>query len=180
MTTFSPGDRVRVYAPHLRGEGEVLYHVPAGDRAPERYRVKLDASPRTRSIAAKYLRPVERPAPPVNELTREPWYDLVTGVPVAKDHRWRSPTYLAWIRSQPCQACHASPPNEASHHPEEGHGSMGMKCGDDRVMSLCTECHHEHHAGRGKTLDRYWVERVVGRMFRTYVLQEMGLGKKAS
>lgn len=180
MTTFSPGDRVRVYAPHLRGEGEVLYHVPAGDRAPERYRVKLDASPRSKSIAARHLRPVERPAPPVNELVSRPDYTAAELEPIGKETVVRSPTYRAWVRELPCECCGKAGPNECSHHPEEGHGSTASKCSDLRTLSLCRSCHAGHHAGRNAfTSDRYWVERRIVRTLRRYFAEVMGIGEVA-
>jgi len=63
-----------------------------------------------------------------------------------KQARVRSPQYLAWLRTQPCAACAAPPPSEASHHGPRG---LGQKADDDRAIPLCQRCHaFWHHKGK--------------------------------
>lgn len=68
--------------------------------------------------------------------------------PLPKAPPLRSRAYLEMVRRERCLAhgydC-PSPTREASHHPEPGHGSTGMKAGDDRTVPLCHEAHREYH-----------------------------------
>lgn len=143
---LSPGDRVRVFAPHMRGEGEVLYGVPAGDRAPERYRIRLDGASRTTSVASKYLRAIERPHPSPGELSAVPDYDGGPELqPVSKDPPLRSERYKAWIRTQPCAYTGSRVGVEASHHVPKGGGRMGKKTSDYNCLPLCALVHRRYH-----------------------------------
>lgn len=72
-------------------------------------------------------------------------------VPAHAEHRpvpkpagpWRSPDYLAFVRSKPCAWCNAPAPSEASHHGKHG---IGTKAGDHRCIPLCSMCHRgEYH-----------------------------------
>ena len=64
-----------------------------------------------------------------------------------RSRAWRSPQYLAWVRTLPCCVCGAQGGNEAHHIKGVGHHSgAGMKAGDDLSMALCAEHHRELHA----------------------------------
>ena len=176
MTTFNPGDCVRVFAPGQWGhEGEVLYVSPGG-----KVRVRLDSSGKSKLYRAEKLRHLERTAPAPEPLVAEPDYTEAELVPIGKEAVVHSPTYRAWVRGLPCECCGKHPPNECSHHPEEGHGSMSAKCSDLRTLSLCRTCHTAHHAGRNAfTADRYWVERRIVRTIGRYFAEELGIGRVA-
>jgi len=65
------------------------------------------------------------------------------------DTRWRSPAYLAWVRTLPCCVCGASPCD--AHHMVGMHGvgGMGLKAEDSMAMPLCRACHMELHREPG-------------------------------
>lgn len=67
---------------------------------------------------------------------------------------WRSPAYLAWIRSLPCCVCGAPPQSEASHHGPRG---VSQKATDLRAVPLCGDDHrhwHQHGTLPGRTRDQ--------------------------
>jgi hypothetical protein len=59
---------------------------------------------------------------------------------------FRSPKYLAWIRSQPCILCHR-PAIDASnaHHEPLGENYVGGKPPDTHALPMCVRCHYERH-----------------------------------
>ena len=60
---------------------------------------------------------------------------------------WRSPSYLAWVRTLPCCVCGCTGGNEAHHIKGVGHHSgAGIKACDSLTMSLCPTHHRELHA----------------------------------
>lgn len=70
------------------------------------------------------------------------------------ESRWRSPAYLAWVRTQPCVVCGA-PGNVAAHHMIGMYGlsGMGLKAGDEFAMPACdpaagsfNDCHQQIHS----------------------------------
>lgn len=67
----------------------------------------------------------------------------------ANDSRWRSETYLAWVRSRPCCVCGA--PADSAHHMIGMWqvGGMGLKAPDSLAMPVCDGpggCHARIHA----------------------------------
>lgn len=90
---------------------------------------------------------------------------------------WRSPKYLAWVRSLPCANC-GKPRNSDAHHliGIAGMGVVGGKAADQFAVPLCDDikcgCHTELHAGRipldtqwiwlAKTLERAFNEGILG------------------
>lgn len=94
---------------------------------------------------------------------------------LAKDAPIRSRAYLDHVRSLACAWCSRPPPSEASHHPAQGHGSVGAKCCDLRAIPLCHECHasyHQHGAiGRYMSAQatREWVETTIVNLLREWV-----------
>lgn len=52
-----------------------------------------------------------------------------------------SPTYLAFVRRQPCYGCNAPPPNHAHHWPMRSRGAVD----DSRTIPLCARCHQCAH-----------------------------------
>lgn len=63
---------------------------------------------------------------------------------------WRSPEYLAYVRSLPCAQCGAPPPSDPSHHGRRG---MGQKSDDARAIALC-RADHDHFHQHGVLGDR--------------------------
>ncbi|MDV6318783.1 DUF968 domain-containing protein [Chromohalobacter sp. HP20-39] len=65
------------------------------------------------------------------------------------DTRFRSPAYLAWVRTLPCCACGVSPCD--AHHMVGmyGVGGMGLKAEDSMAMPLCRACHMDLHREPG-------------------------------
>ncbi|WP_277810667.1 DUF968 domain-containing protein [Chromohalobacter canadensis] len=65
------------------------------------------------------------------------------------ESRFRSPDYLAWVRTLPCCACGVSPCD--AHHMVGmyGVGGMGLKAEDSMAMPLCRACHMELHREPG-------------------------------
>lgn len=71
----------------------------------------------------------------------------------AKDCRWRSEQYLAWVRTQPCVVCGATGGN-AAHHMIAMYqlSGMGLKAPDSMAMPACdpaagsfNDCHQQIH-----------------------------------
>ena len=77
-----------------------------------------------------------------------------------KTRRWRSESYLNFVRSNPCQkpGCASHAPSEAHHwHPTEK--GMGRKPSDQWTLSLCRRCHryyHDHGVLEGLTTHETW------------------------
>jgi len=59
----------------------------------------------------------------------------------------RAPTYLSWVRQQPCEICGAGP-SEAAHQRLLS-GGMGSKPNDHHAIPLCYQCHMEGEHTRG-------------------------------
>lgn len=64
----------------------------------------------------------------------------------SRDGRVRSPKHLRWVRGFACSVpgC-AGQPTEAAHVRVGTDGGMGMKPGDQWVISLCSACHNDQH-----------------------------------
>lgn len=90
-----------------------------------------------------------------------------------RERRVRDARYLAWLRTQPCAACAAPPPSEASHHGPRG---MGQKADDDLAIPLCRRCHRSWHDtskvfGRDhldRERTRTWLSRTAEQHRRRY------------
>lgn len=63
-----------------------------------------------------------------------------------REMRIRCPGHLAWVRKFHCcvRGCKGEPV-EAAHVRGSGDGGMGLKPGDNWVISLCREHHAEQH-----------------------------------
>lgn len=73
--------------------------------------------------------------------------DLVPAAPEPKRRGpWRSPEYLAFVRSKPCCVCGRPGPSEAHHHGPRGAKGMGTKCSDVFVCPLDRACHNDWHS----------------------------------
>lgn len=59
------------------------------------------------------------------------------------------PKYLAWVRTNPCCACGAEPPNHAHHEILNGRGKS-QKAPDARTLAFCFKDHDDFHLVRGK------------------------------
>lgn len=174
---WTEGQRVRIYAPHRRGEGTVLY-VSAGGKV----RVREDGG-RERLYQPKHLRPLEPARPSAPALIRQPAYTAETRA-VPREGVTRSASYLAWLRTLDCAWCGVAGPCEASHHPEPGHGRMAKKTDDFRALPLCNPCHGRFHAlGQVGSMTpeqtRQWVETRITRMLIRYMRDELQIGRVA-
>ncbi len=81
----------------------------------------------------------------------------------ANDEQWRSETYIAWIKQQPC--CNCAGPGGDPHHViglHWGLSGMGMTAPDSFAMPVCRRCHQEIH--RSPELQRWqptWLRHVI-------------------
>lgn len=84
---------------------------------------------------------------------------------IPKYIRIRDKAHLYFVRSLPCLTCSAPPRSEAAHIRYGSNSGMGIKPDDNRVVSLCRECHHKQHTGRGELTFWYkfggWEKAVV-------------------
>lgn len=84
-----------------------------------------------------------------------------------KDCRWRSPDYLAWVRSLPCSACSIQG-CDAHHVIGLGWGlsGMGLTAPDSYVMPLCRACHGEMHREPGwQQYQPKWIKQTIRAAF---------------
>jgi len=86
---------------------------------------------------------------------------------------WRSPKYLAFIRTKPCLAC-GSTQNVQAAHQNLGSGSKSIKAPDCQAVPLCFECHQNEHNGRltfwTTILNLSWIECVLPKHDLTMVV----------
>ncbi|MGQ7249547.1 DUF968 domain-containing protein [Halomonas sp. V046] len=88
----------------------------------------------------------------------------------AKDKRFRSPAYLAFVRTLPCCRCGA--PADDAHHViglHWGLSGMGTTAPDSFAMPTCRPCHQDIH--RLPELQRYqpdWLRHVIARGVRQF------------
>jgi hypothetical protein len=63
-----------------------------------------------------------------------------------REKRFRCPSHLKWVRQHACcvPGCDRRP-IEAAHVRTGTGGGVGMKPGDDWVISLCSDHHREQH-----------------------------------
>lgn len=132
--------RVYVTSIQFTGLAEVL-QVRRGDKL----RVETPTG-RTHIVRADQCRDLDRKPDPLPVLDTPPRDEHAGGAPQPKDPPWRSERYRTFVRELPCCVCGALVDIEASHHPEEGGGTMAMKCPDDRCAPLCKHHHARHHA----------------------------------
>lgn len=62
-----------------------------------------------------------------------------------KRRRWVNPTYLKWVKTQPCEGCRR-PADDPHHIIGHGMGGTATKAHDLFVLPLCRECHDKLHA----------------------------------
>tara|TARA_B100000700_G_scaffold189815_1_gene209196 strand:- start:55731 stop:56192 length:462 start_codon:yes stop_codon:yes gene_type:complete len=84
----------------------------------------------------------------------------------ANDCRWRSPEYLAFVRTLPCCLCGA--PANAAHHliGMWGMSGMGLKAPDSMVMPVCDgpgdTCHRRiHDSAELRALQPGWMRQTI-------------------
>lgn len=58
-----------------------------------------------------------------------------------------NPTYLAWLRRQPCAKCNHPEPSHAHHH--TGRRGKSQRASDNDAMPLCWRCHRLFHDAAG-------------------------------
>ena len=97
--------------------------------------------------------------------------------PVEKPATDRDSRYLRWIRSQPC-AWSGAATVEASHHPEQGGGSMAMKCSDYRTLPLAPTVHrqftdHQRIGNMDAEQTRAWTETQITRHLARYIRERL-------
>jgi hypothetical protein len=92
------------------------------------------------------------------------------------DPGWRSPRYLAWVKTQPCVLTGA-PADDAHHIIGLGHlGGMGTKAPDWAVMPVTREAHEEIHRNPDCWPHQWeWVARTLGKAIEEGVLAPGGL-----
>jgi len=79
------------------------------------------------------------------------------------DKRWRSPEYLAWVRTLPC--CHCGGPGGDAHHVIGLHWGLsggGLTAPDNYAMPACRVCHQAIH--QSPELQRWqpgWLRHVL-------------------
>lgn len=87
------------------------------------------------------------------------------------DPRWRSRSYLSWVKSLPCVLCGA--PSDDAHH-IKGVGNLsgaGLTSPDWAAMPACREHHDEIHRDPGLWVYQWeWVARTLGRAIEEGVL----------
>ena len=79
--------------------------------------------------------------------------------------RWRSPTYLAFVRSLPCCAC-GGPATDAHHciGLHWGLSGMGTTAPDSFAMPACRECHQAIHASpEMQARQPWWLTHTINR-----------------
>ena len=91
----------------------------------------------------------------------------------------RDPTFLKWVRTQPCEECKQIGFSVAHHQPAKGDSGKGTKVSDRRCIPLCRPhygngilvegCHGKYHrVGR----DSFWQgrdpERIIERLNAVY------------
>lgn len=96
---------------------------------------------------------------------------------LTKKKPWRSPRYLAWVRSQPCASC-GRPATDAHHENEPGYGTMGGRAGDERVVPVCRECHTKRH-NTGRSYWRIDIEALIARLNRAWEAMGNTIGRAA-
>ena len=91
---------------------------------------------------------------------------------IPKNKAWRSPKYLAWVRTLPCCIC-GRPAGEAHHIKGIGHMSgIGIKASDAMTMPLCREHHSEMHQDMNMQPDQFeYICRTLGRAIDEGVLK---------
>jgi len=93
-----------------------------------------------------------------------------------KGKTYRSPAYLAFVRTLPCVVCGVKG-TEAHHHG----GGMGLKGSDLQTVSLCRVHHAEHHHFGKETfwkrhnLDRW---RIIAETLEQYFKEKENEKKK--
>lgn len=81
------------------------------------------------------------------------------------------PTYLEWLRQQPCIRCYKPGPNDPHHC---GYFGTAKRNHDEYTCSLCRRCHEQ--AERNKINKRWLIERAV-KQFSKW-LSQLPAGKK--
>jgi len=77
------------------------------------------------------------------------------------------PTYLDYVRDQPCMICSAPPPSDAHHFPQGRVRTDNL----GKTVPLCRSCHQEYHQSPLKFLNDYkssWGDYFFSFIFRIW------------
>jgi hypothetical protein len=86
---------------------------------------------------------------------------------------YRSPEYLAYIRRQPCAACHLPANFTDPHHEPLGETYMGGKPHDTHAIPLCRSCHNIRHEEGPEWLEKILdVKKLIIRLLTRYLLEK--------
>lgn len=148
-----------------RGRAEVLRKRDDG-----RYEVETPTGRhRVKPEHCRDLAPQAGPSPELERLLTSPVYVRPEPAPPQpKPETSRMPAYLAWLRRQPCARCGTREGVEASHHNEQGHGTMGRKPPDARAIPLCARDHRLFHSDPAR-FPRDWIDSVIAAHTRAWV-----------
>ena len=92
-----------------------------------------------------------------------------------KLRRWRSPSYLNWVRTLECSNCRTGTDIIAHHIIDVGDGITGDKAPDYDAVPLCTRCHEMIHREPDVFPQLTWRDRVLRQAFGEGVLGWRGL-----
>lgn len=94
-----------------------------------------------------------------------------------KEARWRSPKYLAWVRTLPCCVCNATG-GVAAHHLTGMYNAsgMGLKAPDSLAMPACdphnggwNNCHARIHAEKAlRDQQPVWIAQTLARAMQEF------------
>ena len=94
--------------------------------------------------------------------------------PTPKPKRYKSKKYRDFVSHKPCLIT-GKTPCDFHHEQEDGHGSMGGKCGDERGLPYAREIHQERHQiGKKSFYKKYhWInpEREMIKLLTEYIIQ---------
>ena len=87
---------------------------------------------------------------------------------IPKLKAWRSPKYLAFVKTLDCANCGLPDHSDPHHIIGVGHHSgMGMKASDELTMPLCRECHTMIHSTPEKWEQQYeWIALTMSKAIR--------------
>lgn len=80
---------------------------------------------------------------------------------------YRSPAYLAYIRSKPCVVC--GNPETIAHHEPMKQGGRGIKAPDTYCIPLCVRCHNDRHTIGSAFLNSYDLKIIIIKQLTGYL-----------
>ena len=94
-------------------------------------------------------------------------------VAIPKNKPWRSKKYRKWIIDHDCILTGLPGPNYDHHEQLPFEGTMGGKCGDDRLIPLAHYLHVQRHS-EGRKFWLFWEgnpEQIIKDLHAEYVAQ---------